>query len=211
MKLVKELRQTENLAKEEKLKHDIDYISNNIDERIQEEQGCERKRGCEMKRTFSNALKGKKRVLVTELCQMERSTNEDKPNRDIDCISNDIDERIHEERGQHKACCELAKTHFDLALKQVMNQDRRPEEVKSRVCHNCNCKKARNSANVQIQDLEEISRANAEDIAHVSNAQKASILKRSSKTCSLIFPQHKQRSSWTWSCNMYSVIANFLA
>ena len=109
---------------------------------------------------------------------MERSTKEEKPKRDSECISNDIDERIHEERGQHKACCELAKTHFALALKQVMNQKRRPEEVKSRVCHNYNCKKARNSANVPIQDLEETPRANAEDIAHVLNAQKASYFKK---------------------------------
>ena len=109
---------------------------------------------------------------------MERSTKEEQPKRDSECISNDIDERIHEERGQHKTACELAKTHFDLALKQVMNQDRRPEEVKSRVCHNCNCKKARNSANVPIQDLEDTWRANAEDLARVLNVQKAFYFKK---------------------------------
>ena len=192
-------------------------------------------------RTFVNALKSNTRKLVTELCRMERSAkeenlrcgitfketkakllkdlcqnensaNEEQLKRDIYLRTlKDRDERIQVKRAQHKASCERVKEINDLALKRARNQDSCPEEAKSRVCHNCNCKKARNSANVQIQDLEEISRANAEVIAHVSNAQKASILKRSSKTCSLIFPQHKQRSSWTWSCNMYSVIANFLA
>ena len=158
-------------------------------------------------RTFGNALTGNTRKLVTELCRMERSANEEKLRcgiafkekkaklfkdfcqnensakeeqlkRSIDCISNDIDERIQVERRQHKAGGERVNKLNDLAFKGVSNQDSCPEEVKSRVCHNCNCKKARNSANVPIQDLEDTSRANAEDIARVLNVQKAFYFKK---------------------------------
>ena len=157
-------------------------------------------------RTFVNALKSNTRKLVTELCRMERSAkeenlrcgitfketkakllkdlcqnensaNEDQLKRDIYLRTlKDRDERIQVKRAQHKASCERVKEINDLALKRARNQDSCPEEAKSRVCHNC--KKARNSANVPIQDLEDTSRANAEDIAPVLNAQKVFYYKK---------------------------------
>ena len=71
--------------------------------------------------------------------------------------SKDINEKTEEECGHHKACCEHVKALNECALERTMDQHRCLQEAKSKVANNL--KKAQNSSNPAIRDLEELGTA----------------------------------------------------
>ena len=79
---------------------------------------------------------------------MEEPDEKEKLKHCVESISKDINGRTQEEQGQHKAGCEHVKNPNEFALKRARDQDRRLQEVKSKVGNNL--KKAQNSANAVI-------------------------------------------------------------
>ena len=76
---------------------------------------------------------------------MEDPDKKEQLKHDIVFISNDISERIHEEREHFKTGCERVKKLNVFAYKQTRDHHRRQHEVKSKVGKNS--EKADNSAN----------------------------------------------------------------
>ena len=124
-------------------------------------------KGCKRKRNAIDGLKETKARLKQELDQVEDLVKKEKFKHDIESISKDIHERIQKEREDHKAGCERVKTLNEFALKRIRDQDRRLQEVKSKVGNNL--KKAQNSSYAAFRDLEELGKACDFSVKHLGH------------------------------------------